>query len=259
MQPPRLSTLSSKIRVSTYYASAPRHDIPTRSSLGYDLTQGVYQENVSLSSLCIASAQWVKHPSSASPKTETETDSSYVVRRDSGMSGLSAVSENEKHSAFTAGILTASPQYRGGSFYTATISVPVTLPMNKNFLPTFHSCLISRLYALSLHIAAKTPSGNTTSNLYLKVPVQIAADGSETGNANARARSAEVRGAVEAEAIFRPRSVAPPPLGPLIEGVGVGVGDEMVQELDLPPDYVQFAGQVGGGVYSNSARVSITA
>ncbi|KAF2662396.1 arrestin [Lophiostoma macrostomum CBS 122681] len=246
--PPRLSTLSSKIRVSTYYASAPRHDIPTRSALGFDLTQGVYQENVTLSSLCIASASWVKHASCASP----QPDDNYVVRRDSGMSGLSATSytENEKHSAFTAGILTASPNYKGGAFYTAAIHVPVTLPTNKNFLPTFHSCLISRVYALSLHVAAKTPSGSNA-NVYLKVPVQIAAEGSEMGNENARARSAEVRGAREADAIFSPRSVAPPSLPPFSQGQ---------DEADLPPpDYVQVAGQVGRRGQREGQRVSITA
>jgi hypothetical protein len=198
--PPRLGSLATKIKVSTYYASAPRQTFPVRSGLAYDLTQGVYQESICLSSLCIASAQWKKHSATDNPSAENN------IRRDSGISDCSALSTSD---AYNAGILTESTNYRKGSFYTAEIVVPITLPDNKNFLPTFHSCLISRVYNLSLQLSAQAP-GVSDPSLHLKLPVQITTDGSEAGIANARARSAEAVVAREAADIFTPRSVAPP-------------------------------------------------
>ncbi|KAJ4366299.1 hypothetical protein N0V83_007935 [Neocucurbitaria cava] len=219
--PPKMSSLTSKIRVSTYYASAPRKNFPVRSSLGFDLTQGVYQEYVALSNLCIASAQWKKYDRTSNPVKEEN-----LVRRDSGISDCSTGGDAD--SAFAAGILPASKCYKQGGFYTAQILVPITLPMHKNFIPTFHSCLISRTYTLSLQFSA-----HGGPNMHLKVPVQICAEGSDTGIENARARSIEETGFREAADVFAPRSVAPPSLN--------GDRSGSVEERELPPDYRAFA------------------
>jgi hypothetical protein len=110
--------------------------------------------------------------------------------------------------------------------------VPITLPLTKNFLPTFHSCLISRIYCLSLHLSIHAP-GVSDPSVHLKVPIQIAAEGSDTGNENARARNAEVAAAQEAHAMFTPRSVAPP-------------SPEMGHRDELPPEYGVFGARSGG-------------
>lgn len=215
--PPRLGCLKTNIKVSTFYASSPRQTFPSRDSLGYDLTQGVYSENITLSNMCIASAQWEKQPASANPVV---TDN--LVRRDSGISDCSITTTAD---AFNNGIPTASKSYKGGSFYTASILVPITLPTNKNFIPTFHSCLISRTYSLNLQLSAHAP-GVSDPSLNLKVPLQVCAEGSVTGNENARARSAEATVLQEAQRMFTPRSVAPP-------------------NIDAPPEYAVFAPRVG--------------
>ncbi|KAF2681140.1 hypothetical protein K458DRAFT_372635 [Lentithecium fluviatile CBS 122367] len=220
--PPKLGSLKTSIKVSTYYASAPRANFPTRDSLGYDLTQGVYGENVSISTMCVESAQWHKQPASANPIVSDGID-----RRDSGISDCST-STTDTHNS---DIPPASKNYKHGSFYTASILVPITLPHNKNFIPTFHSCLVSRTYALSLTISAQAP-GVSDPSLHLKVPLQICAEGSATGNENARARSAEVGVLDEVGMMFRPRSVAPP------TGTS-GSG------ADAPPEYVAFPPTVG--------------
>ncbi|KAF2112120.1 arrestin [Lophiotrema nucula] len=211
--PPRLGSLATKLKVSTFYASAPRHSFPNRSNLGFDLTQGFYSENIQISSMCIASAQWEKHDYSSNPPPDS------LVRRDSGISDCSMLSHDD---AVSTGILAASKNYKGGHFYSAQILVPITLPNNKNFIPTFHSCLISRQYALSLRLSAHAP-GVSDPSLHLKLPIQVCADGSDAGNANARARSAELDMSIEADHMFVPRSVAPPSLD------------------DLPPQYASFA------------------
>ena len=217
-QPPRLGSLVSKLKVSTFYASAARHSIPTRSNLGYDLSQGVYQESLSLSTMCIASAQWERHSSASNPLPEDALE-----RRDSGISDCSALSATD--TSFHTGILTASKKYAGGDFYTAVITVPITLPRNKSFVPTFHSCLISRMYSLSFEVSAHAP-GVGGPSLHLKVPVQICAEGSDTGNENARVRIAESFVQREADDLLTPRSVAPPTI------------DGHVNEM--PPGYETF-------------------
>jgi hypothetical protein len=226
--PPRLGSLKSNIKVHTFYASAPRANFPTREGLAYDMTQGAYSENVSISTMCIASAQWQKQPASANP---TAVDS--IDRRDSGVSDCSTFSSTAQDIA----IPPASKNYKRGSFYTASILVPITLPSNKNFIPTFHSCLISRTYVLSLHVSANAP-GVSDPSLHLKVPVQVCAEGSATGNENARARSAEVGVLDEVGRMFIPRSVAPP---------------TDASSTDAPPEYAAFPSTIG----RHNARITV--
>ncbi|KAL5338122.1 hypothetical protein BJX70DRAFT_388833 [Aspergillus crustosus] len=58
------------------------------------------------------------------------------------------------------------------SAYTATLLVPVTLPKDKSFIPTFHSCLMSRVYSLDFQISVQ----HSSSVVKLRVPMQIAAE-----------------------------------------------------------------------------------
>lgn len=218
--PPNLNSLATKIKVSTFYASTARTSIPTRLTLGFDLSQGLFAEKIPLSDLCIASAQWEAH----GPRSNSLHEQ--FARRDSGMSDCSFMSDSEK--AFTVGILPPSKDYKQGKFYTAQILVPISLPAAKNFIPTFHSCLISRTYTLSLRMAAQG------ANLSLKVPIQVCAEGSETGMRNARARSVE-------ETVFRQTLDLPPPHD--ISSLRAEVqGSDIVDVRDeLPPDYAAWA------------------
>jgi hypothetical protein len=228
--PPRLGSLATKLKVSTYYASSPRQNLPSRMTVGFDVSQGAYSENVALSNLCIASAQWVKHSAAFNPETEEDAE-----RRDSGISDCSTASSTD--AAFAAGILPASEDYKNGTFYTAQVFVPVTLPLNKNFIPTFHSCLVSRTYTLGMQFSV-----HGGASLNLKVPIQICANGSDTGIENARARSIEETEFRRTGDMWAPRSVAPPSFNDIngtMRNHSVGTRDE------LPPDYTAFATPVG--------------
>lgn len=220
ISPPALSSLHTKLKVSTFYASSPRQNLPSRVNLAFDMSQGVYVENVALNSLCITKAKWEEHTGASNPAPES------LMRRDSGISDCSTASDSAN--AFAAGILSPSSNYKNGTFYTAQILVPVTLTDKKNFIPTFHSCLISRTYTLSLQFA---PQGG--SNINLKVPVQICANGSDTGIENARARSVEAVMYREAADVFMPRSIAPP--------IFDGLRSSIQARDELPPDYSAFA------------------
>lgn len=189
-QPPQLGTLWSKLRVKTFFGSTPWKDFPTRcSSLGLCPTQGVYSENVPLSSRCVVSAQWQKHGS------QSESD---LARRDS----LYSASSIESATA-------PSASYTGKTFYTSSVLVPITLPTgNKAFVPTFHSCLVSRVYLLDLCISYHTPNRNImVPTVSLKLPIQIAS----TGNIPGPGSDASSITAAEIDRdFFRPRNIAPP-------------------------------------------------
>lgn len=219
-KPPALSSLHTKLKVSTFYASSPRQNLPSRAQLAFDMSQGVYAESVALNSLCITKAKWEEHTAASNPVPEC------ITRRDSGVSDCSTASESAN--AFAIGILPPSGNYKNGTFYTAQILVPVTLTDKKNFIPTFHSCLVSRMYTLGLQF---TPQRG--SKISLKVPVQICADGSDTGIENARARSVEAVMYRETTDVFTPRRFTLPSLDE--PRSNVQARDE------LPPDYATFA------------------
>ncbi|KAL9609863.1 MAG: hypothetical protein Q9167_005407, partial [Letrouitia subvulpina] len=211
-QPPRLGTLSTKLKVATFFASVPMQEIPARSSpFHYSSNKGIYVETLPLSSRCVASAQWEKH----SPSTR-----STPTRRDSALSNLSTSHPSTPD---------PSASYeKGQAYYTASIVVPITLPHsgtgagtgngnnnnnnnNKLFSPTFHSCLLSRVYALDLSLSCNTPQANVSApTLHLKLPIQI----STAGNADARPSISDSEGEAmarrEASEFTWPRSIAPP-------------------------------------------------
>lgn len=240
-EPPKLSTISSKMKILTHYATTARIDFPTKATLAYDMSQGYYTASIPLSSLSITSAPWERHDASSTARPASAS------RRDSGVSDLTD----------DAGASSVPPtaQYAGGRYYTASITVPVSLPNTKNFLPTFHSCLVSRVYAL--HLAVAIP--RAASGLSIKVPVQVVAEGSAAGTRALAERERETAAAADVDAMMEPRSIAPPP-GDEYANVGMGSGrhDSVAQSPprspppmqqqqireeqreDSPPDYQPF-------------------
>ncbi|KAL4753153.1 hypothetical protein BDW72DRAFT_40443 [Aspergillus terricola var. indicus] len=83
---------------------------------------------------------------------------------------------NFRDAELTLSSIPSSPQLRWimdqtGS-YTGTLLVPVTLPKDKSFIPTFHSCLITRVYSLGFQLSVQGAS----EPFRLKAPMQIAAE-----------------------------------------------------------------------------------
>ncbi|KAK3063381.1 hypothetical protein LTS18_000807, partial [Coniosporium uncinatum] len=138
----------------------------------------------------------------------------------------------------------ASEAYAGKTFYTAHIVVPVELPRDKHLVPTFHSCLVSRTYGISLHLSVHAP-GVGAPSLSLKVPVQVSSEGSVAGNEARRSSQDAAMALQEADAAFAPRSIAPPAV-PQYGGSGSG-GEE------APPGYEAFAS--GGPAGSQEVAV----
>lgn len=177
--PPGLNTLQVKLKVATFFASVPMDEIPTKSSdFHYSSVRGIFVETLNLSSRRLSNIEWQKHTSSISD----------------------------------SGIPNPSEAYNGGSFYTATVAVPVSLPEgNKVFVPSFNSCLVSRIYALDLYLSISTPNATVTDpTLHLKLPIQVSSEGNPNANPTISAEEQAAIVAREANAFFDPRSVAPP-------------------------------------------------
>ncbi|OAX80306.1 hypothetical protein ACJ72_05366, partial [Emergomyces africanus] len=234
-QPPRLGRLWSKLRVNTFFAAEPWADIAANSpSLTWALNRGVYTETVTLASRCVASASWQKHTCPPSPTCASASSS--LHRRDSFQSTSSVES-----------LTGPSAGYAGETFYTASILVPISLPPTRTYLPTFHSCLSSRTYALDISLSYHTPNANLiVPTLGLRLPIQIATTESLAEAAAARGRPKQVNNTVDE--FFTPRSIAPPPTDfterplPLMTGAGRGRSDTLASTVSnassmAPPEY----------------------
>ncbi|KAL9007077.1 MAG: hypothetical protein Q9188_000200 [Gyalolechia gomerana] len=201
-QPPRLGTLATKLKAATFFASRPMRDIPSRSSdFHASTTRGIYVETLPLSSRCVSTAQWEKHNGASPP------------RRDSALSTVSVSNPNPN-------VPQPSASYKEGQpYYTAHLLVPITLPRrddgtgsSKVFVPTFHSCLVSRIYVLDFYLTCQTPGASVTApTMHLKLPIQISAEGSADARPSISEGEAQAIARREAaEFMWQPRSIAPP-------------------------------------------------
>ncbi|KAL9604261.1 MAG: hypothetical protein Q9219_000659 [cf. Caloplaca sp. 3 TL-2023] len=221
-QPPRLNCLTTKLKVATFYSSKPQHTIPKRSS-DYHVSadRGLYIETLNLSSRNVSTVQWERHAGASPP------------RRDSALSSVSVSSPTtpEPSAAYSD----------GRSYYTTHILVPITLPRkndgsgsSKIFVPTFHSCLLSRIYLLDFDLSCQTPGTSFIDpSMRLKVPIQICAEGNPDARPSISPEEAQAIARREAaEFGWQPRSVAPP-------------SPDYIQETQPPafappsPDYVE--------------------
>jgi hypothetical protein len=228
--PPPLKCLWSKLRVLTYFSAQPFTTFPSKNmTLMWNSMQGVYTETVPLSSLCVLSAQWEKHTASES------------VRRGSLES---TASENS--------ITGPSASYSGKGFYTASIIVPISLPKTKAFVPTFHSCLNSRVYALDLSLSYQSPSTKVlTSNVSLKIPIQITSAYRKTASVDT---SDPVLSQMQVEEEFyRPRSIAPPSDEYLEQASLVRASGDFLEDSS-PPDYSTTTQPLGTRTRSSCPR-----
>ncbi|EXJ66292.1 uncharacterized protein A1O5_10444 [Cladophialophora psammophila CBS 110553] len=192
--PPQLDSIVSKLKVYTFFGAAPYKIIPeTRKHDNWSTLHGIYPESVALSSRCLSTVSWVRH----NPPERGSFSSSDLSRRPSGYSTTSTSST----------IPEPSCAYELGSpFYTASLPVPIALPSPSSsgrprvFVPTFHSCIISRTYAVELNISFRTPGANvSSSHITLKTPIQVSAEG---GTPPAQVRETEAAIAAEIEQQF---------------------------------------------------------
>ncbi|TKX20604.1 hypothetical protein C1H76_7192 [Elsinoe australis] len=219
-RPPKLGNLQTKLKVASFYSSAARTRLPTKKDMIWDFTQGVHAETVSLNSRCMSNVDWDFH------------DHRDASRPGSPERRSSTLSE----SSLTGEVPEPSAKYQGKGFYTAQILVPISLPDNKVWIPTFHTCLISRTYGVNMHLGVT--SGNM-GGIDLKIPVQISSEGNPAAVAQHRdSMEEQAYEAMDADDFFAPRTISP------IDGQYVGrsslSGLMNSGPTDLPPEYDAF-------------------
>ena len=197
--PPPLGSIVSKLRVQTFFGSVPFRSLPSRSGVNaWDTQRGHCVQTVELSSRCISSVEWRRHD-------DKESSATSLPRRQSNLCETSTVSTNN----IPEPSLAPRP---GGTFYTAKVLVPMSLPKNRSFTPTFHSCCVSRTYVLDLNVSYHTPGATvSTPSIQLRLPIQISAEGNlDAFEANATREVDEEL----AEGGFSPGNLAPPMQSP---------------------------------------------
>ncbi|KAK4181932.1 hypothetical protein QBC36DRAFT_1763 [Triangularia setosa] len=159
--PPQITGVSGKLTAHTFFSSGTISHFP---NLGEQWNtpyvtdrRGQFFTSVSLPPVSsIPEAPW--------------TQKMRNQRRDSGYSTESSSSPAAKEKQ-------KSPVY-----FTSTVDIPITLPTDKKtFVPTFHGCIASRVYTLSLSLNITTPSdkkkkSNGGTRVNLTVPLQIAVE-----------------------------------------------------------------------------------
>lgn len=223
--PPKLGNLSSKLKITTYFASTARRNFPSKNSSLLDLAQGLHHEQLNLSSRTVGNVDWIQQDANGQ---------AMIARRDSALSS---------HSLESGTTPEPSENYKGGSFYTARLLVPISLPTNKAFVPTFHSCLISRTYTLKLDLGIHT--AGIGPSIELKVPVQISSDGLVGDELDRRESMEGVDAEIDVEDVssfftnfFEPRTIRVPPAN----AVGRSrIGSQAPFSEDAPPGYYPAA------------------
>jgi hypothetical protein len=213
IQPPGLSQLWVRLKIATFFASVPMRDFPSRTNAYlYDTQRGIYVETLPLSSRSIKSAQWTAHQAApaAAPAFAPWPPAAAAAppgRRDS------AISFAFRRHSFRPARRDSAPVHPcpppASRHYTTQLLVPVELPAtHKTFVPTFHSCLASRVYALDLTLTVH-PAVSTT-HVHLKLPLQLSAAGNALALPTISASEAAAIARREVDSAFAPRSVAPP-------------------------------------------------
>jgi len=250
-QPPKLGNLSSKLKVLTFYHSYALENWPSQAEMTADYRRQIAIDTVSLSSRTMASVNW--------------------QRCEPGSDNADASPELFRSTTSTATRVPAASAERDPMlpYHLAHLLVPITLPKSKHFVPTFHNCLVSRLYILELAQDFKGTGSNTVSQHgTLRVPIQITSEpreGQGVGETDAQMYGEPDEDDDNDDELgdyFTPRTIGPPPPAfstTQYAGNGTSAGTDAGAELgeQLPPEYSASASlQTAAG---RSASLSRTA
>jgi hypothetical protein len=162
-QPPQLASIVCKMRAYTFFGAAPFRMMPFAKDMdNWSTLHGMYPETTELSTRSLNTVSWTRQE----PNATTPTSPLELMRRPSTFSTDSTLSIPEP-----------SESYSGSHFFTTSLVIPLALPKHKVFVPSFHSCIVSRNYLLDLELSYKIP-GATVGNpsIKLKVPIQVSSE-----------------------------------------------------------------------------------
>ncbi|KAJ9605460.1 hypothetical protein H2200_010117 [Cladophialophora chaetospira] len=247
-QPPPLEGVVSRLKIYTFYDTAPyTRVVEPHQFVGSSTKHGMCLESLELSSRPLRTLLWTRQnansrlsPGGLSRRPPSQSTSTALPMRD------------------------ASENYQEGSpCYRTSILLPISLPTMaspgrlKMFPPTFHSCLISRIYAVELDLSYHTPGSNVgASHINLQVPVQISA-GEGTPSPETEPRE-PIATEIERQSRLGERPPGEPELeSPVYEEVLSLEPRRENLERDDPPEYRANADGLGaGGPSSQSVSTS---
>ncbi|KAJ3567796.1 hypothetical protein NPX13_g6647 [Xylaria arbuscula] len=203
-QPPKIVGITSKLTAVTYYSAGGINQYPNlkdwASSFGAD-GRGAYSSSIPLPTAPVNNVSWTHHIPNQG-------------RRDSGYGSElhydSEHSSSGRHSPDSRARNKKTPS----SPYGLQLQVPVQLPSDKKqFIPTFHSCISSRVYVLWMTVTLSALAG-TSSTITLGVPLQIGVGSRGGGLVDATGlptfEAAMEDAAFEIDAYLQPRTLSVP-------------------------------------------------
>ncbi|KAK3398144.1 hypothetical protein B0T20DRAFT_460928 [Sordaria brevicollis] len=176
---PSITNISGKVTAHTFYNSGTVPSFPNMGNWTADFAtdkRGVYSTSVPLPKIpVVQQPTWQQHNRS-------------FDRRDSGYaSDFYQPNNTSSEGETTPGIDTENRRFspplskkkksksQSPIYFTSALLIPISLPLlRRTFLPTFHSCIASRVYTISLSITAATSNASTTFSLTL--PLQVAVE-----------------------------------------------------------------------------------
>lgn len=201
---PKINSVSGKLQAVTFFAASPKDSLPnmgtranysTNPSLNYSTTTSLFNKSP-------GEISWSqRHISTA------RRDSGYSSIGIEGTASESDAEERGRRGSKAKATKSSAPPIT----HSASFDIPFTVPTShkKLFLPTFHSCLISRTYTLQLTLSV----GPTNTAISLAVPLQLGvervfdpADGDLPSFESVLAQDAED----EVNEVFRPRLMSIP-------------------------------------------------
>lgn len=206
--PPEIDSITTRLKSYTFLSLKGQPILARKcdQSLAYDPSKTYFSSTTNLSTIT-PSTNWI-----------FQRNAPVYTRRDSG---YETSGTNSTQASATTGL------------YTTTIQIPLSLPDVKGrvWLPTFHSCTISRFYVLTLKCKIKSAT------LALRIPVQVMYRGDII---NIRVMEEDIGRDLGVDEVLRPRLLSVPN----IEFIRNSIGEEisatgmLMNELqELPPDY----------------------
>ncbi|EHK48311.1 uncharacterized protein TrAtP1_001072 [Trichoderma atroviride] len=167
--PPKVNSVTGKLVSTTFFSAVPIDHLPNLGSrTNCESTPCLnYTTTHSLFTLPVESMSWMQKDASSHSRRDSGY-SSTVIGGDASETDHSAAEGRERQNS--RGKSSKKPKLSTIK-HTTDLEIPFTISNSnkKLFLPTFHSCLISRTYTLQLSLCV----GPTNTAIALSVPVQV--------------------------------------------------------------------------------------
>lgn len=165
--PPKVNSVTGKVVSTTFFSAVPIDHLPNLGSrTNCESTPCLnYTTTHSLFTLPVDSMSWMQKDASSHSRRDSGY-SSTVIGGDASETDNSEGRERQN----SRGKSSKKPKLSTIK-HTTDLEIPFTISNSnkKLFLPTFHSCLISRTYTLQLSLSV----GPTNTAIALSVPVQV--------------------------------------------------------------------------------------